>query len=195
MLGLISGAVMDIYSSGLTLLTLGLPAPRWVAAAIDGVLMILGAIYIVWISDSDFIYVFEGFLITLGVPMAAWCGVFLADLLLRRRDYDEAALYDARGRYGAVGLVRGDLHGRRARSSAGGSWSQPFGSKGLGWLGYFLDPFGLGGKTGTWAFANLGVPIALAIGFVGYLLLGTSGVRRQERDETPTESCPELTGA
>ena len=51
---------------------------------------------------------------------------------------------------------------------------QPFGSKGLGWLGYFLDPFGFGGKTGTWAFANLGVPIALAIGFVGYLLLGTS---------------------
>ena len=90
-LGLVSGAVMDIYSSGLTLLTLGLPAPRWVAAAIDGVLMILGAIYIVWISGSDFIYVFEGFLITLGVPMAAWCGVFLADLLLRRRDYDEAA--------------------------------------------------------------------------------------------------------
>jgi hypothetical protein len=60
---------------------------------------------------------------------------------------------------------------------------QPFGSKGLGWLGYFLDPFGFGGKTGTWAFANLGVPIALAIGFGGYLLLGTRGVRRQERDQ------------
>ena len=61
----------------------------------------------------------------------------------------------------------------------------PFGSKGLGWLGYLLDPFGLGGKTGTWAFANLGVPVALAIGFVGYLLLGSVGVRRQERDEQP----------
>ena len=53
--GLVSGAMMDIYSSGLTLLTLGLPTPRWVAAGIDGVLMVLGAIYIVWISDSDFI--------------------------------------------------------------------------------------------------------------------------------------------
>ena len=89
-LGLISGAVMDIYSSGLTLLTLGLPAPRWVAAAIDGVLMVIGATYILFYAGSDFVTIFEAFLIVLGVPMAAWCGVFLADLLLRRRDYDEA---------------------------------------------------------------------------------------------------------
>jgi purine-cytosine permease-like protein len=188
--GLISGAMMDIYSSGLTLLTLGLRTPRWVAAGIDGVLMVLGAIYIVWISDSDFIFVFEGFLITLGVPMAAWCGVFLADLLVRRRDYDEAALYDARGRYGAVGwpavisMVVATIVGW-------GLVVQPFGSQHLGWLGYFLEPFGFGGKTGTWAFANLGVPIALAIGFVGYLLLGIHGVHRQERDQQPAQTVPE----
>ena len=63
----------------------------------------------------------------------------------------------------------------------------PFGSKGLGWLGYLLDPFGLGGKTGTWAFANLGVPIALGIGFVGYLVLGFWGVFRQERSQKRDE--------
>jgi NCS1 family nucleobase:cation symporter-1 len=62
--------VLDIYSSGLTLLTLGLRAPRWVAAAIDGVLMILGTIYIVWVADS-FLDVFMAFLIILGVPMSA----------------------------------------------------------------------------------------------------------------------------
>jgi purine-cytosine permease-like protein len=178
--GLISGAMMDIYSSGLTLLTLGLRTPRWMAAGIDGVLMILGAIYIVWYANTDFIYIFEGFLITLGVPMAAWCGVFLADLLCRRRDYDGAALYDSRGRYGAVGWPA-TLSMVVATVVGWGLIVQPFGSKGLGWLGYLLDPSGLGGKTGTWAFANLGVPVALAIGFVGYLLLGRSGVRRQER--------------
>jgi purine-cytosine permease-like protein len=179
--GLISGSMMDIYSSGLTLLTLGLRTPRWLAAAIDGVLMVLGAIYIVWISGSDFLAIFEGFLITLGVPMAAWCGVFLADLMVRRRDYDQVALYDARGRYGAVGWPA--VVSMVVATAVGwGLVAQPFGSKGLGWLGYLLDPFGLGGRTGTWAFANLGVPIALAIGFLGYLLLGTAGVRRQERE-------------
>ena len=101
--GLISGAILDLYSSGLTLLSLGLKIPRFVAAGIDGVLMILGTIYIVWVAADDFLGIFQGFLITLGVPMAAWCGVFLADLMLRRRDYDEPALYTARGRYGAVG--------------------------------------------------------------------------------------------
>jgi cytosine/uracil/thiamine/allantoin permease len=47
----------------------------------------------------------RAFLITLGVPIAAWCGVFLADLALRRRDYDQEALYDANGRYGSIGWV------------------------------------------------------------------------------------------
>jgi nucleobase:cation symporter-1, NCS1 family len=184
--GLISGAMMDIYSSGLTLLTLGLRTPRWVAAAIDGVLMVLGAIYIVWIADTDFLYIFEGFLITLGVPMAAWCGVFLADLLARRRDYDAAALYDGRGRYGAFGWPA--IVSMVVAAVLGwGLVIQPFGSKGLGWLGYLLSPFGLGGKDGTWAFANLGVPVALAVAFVGYLLLGLPGVRRQERSQAEVE--------
>ena len=68
--GLIGGAALDIYSSGLALLSLGLPAPRWVAAAIDGALMVVGAVYVVFVADS-FIGPFQGFLITLGVPIAA----------------------------------------------------------------------------------------------------------------------------
>jgi purine-cytosine permease-like protein len=192
-LGLVSGAVMDIYSSGLTLLTLGLPAPRWVAAAIDGVLMILGAVYIVFYADSDFVTIFEAFLIVLGVPMAAWCGVFLADLLLRRRDYDEASLFSAHGVYGSVRLSA-------VLFMAVGTWvgwglvvDTTGAGKHLGWLGYFLDGFtidvgsihrtwfDLGGTSGSWAYANLGVPVALGIGFVGYLVFGFYGVRRQER--------------
>src|SRR5207245_1526570 len=90
--GLIGGAVLDIYSSGLALLTLGVRIPRWSAAAIDGVIMCLGTIYLVWISSS-FFGAFEGFLITLGVPIAAWCGVFLADLAARRRPYSDADLF------------------------------------------------------------------------------------------------------
>ena len=35
LLGLLSGAILDIYSSGLTLLTLGLPVQRWQAVALD----------------------------------------------------------------------------------------------------------------------------------------------------------------
>ncbi len=178
--GLISGAILDLYSSGLTLLSLGLKIPRFVAAGIDGVLMILGTIYIVWVAADDFLGIFQGFLITLGVPMAAWCGVFLADLMLRRRDYDEPALYTARGRYGAVGWPA-VLVMAVATVVGWGLVTQPFGAKHLGWLGYLLEPLGFGGKTSEWAFASLGVPIALAIGCVGYLLLGAVRVRSQEQ--------------
>ena len=41
--------------------------------------MIAGTIYIVFFAD-DFLGQFMGFLTTLGVPIAAWCGIMLADL-------------------------------------------------------------------------------------------------------------------
>ena len=49
-LGLVGGAVLDIYSSGLALLTAGLRVPRFVAALIDGVLMVVGTIYVVFFA-------------------------------------------------------------------------------------------------------------------------------------------------
>jgi purine-cytosine permease-like protein len=173
--GLVGGAALDIYSSGLALLSLGLPAPRWVAALIDGVLMVLGATYIVFVADS-FIGPFQGFLITLGVPIAAWCGVLLADILLRRRDYADVELYDARGRYGAVRwsavalVVVGTVLGWGLVTNASAPW--------LAWQGYLLGP--LGGTEGSWAFANLGVLVSLVVGFVGTLALTARAVRRQE---------------
>ena len=45
---------------------------------------------------------------------------------------------------------------------------------------YLLRPFGLGGKTGAWAYANLGVLVALAIGFVVTWAFGRAAVRSQE---------------
>jgi len=166
--GLIGGAVLDIYSSGLNLLSLGLPVKRWQAASVDGVLMILGTIYVVWVADS-FFFPFQGFLITLGVPMAAWCGVFLADLWRRRGSYDETSFYDASASYGAVGvpavvtMLAGSVVGWGLVTNTYADW--------LKWQGYLLGPLGLGGREGDWAFANLGVLLALVVGFAGYLLV------------------------
>ena len=174
-LGLVGGAVLDIYSSGLALLSAGLNVPRPVAAGIDGVLMIFGAIYVVFFA-TDFLGPFQGFLITLGVPIAAWCGIFVAEVALRRRDYAEADLYDAAGRYGsvrwtAVGLVAlGTFVGWGLVTNAAAPW--------LGWQGYLLGP--LGGREGAWAYANLGVLLSLLVGFAGTLLLTRAAVRRQE---------------
>jgi purine-cytosine permease-like protein len=176
--GLIGGAILDIYSSGLALLTLGLRIPRWTAAAIDGVIMIIGTIYVVWIA-SNFFFPFQGFLITLGVPIAAWCGVFLADLLLRKRDYAETDLFDSRGRYGAfnwvavVTTVLATALGWGLVTNSFADW--------LHWQGYLLEPLGLGPKdNGPWTYANLGVFVALAVGFLGPFIFSRGTVARQE---------------
>ncbi len=183
--GLVSGAILDIYSSGLTLLALGLKAPRWAAALLDGVLMILGTIYIIWIAD-DFLSVFMAFLIILGVPMAGWCGIFLADLLMRRYSYDERALFGSTGDGADYRVVRWESVLLLAAATAVG-WGLVIDTtgagKGLDWLGYLLGPLGLGGRDGEWAYANLGVPVSLVIGLVGYLLLGAGAVRRQEHEQ------------
>lgn len=171
-LGLIAGAVMDVYSSGLALLTAGLRVPRPVAAGIDGVIMTLLSIYVIFFG-GDFFGQFQGFLITLGVPIAVWCGIFVADVILRKRDVDDRALHDARGRYGAVNwlsmtlLIVGTIIGWGLVTNGYAAW--------LGWQGYLL--FGL--KAG-WGGANLGVLVALVVGFVGYLIGGRGAVRRQE---------------
>jgi NCS1 family nucleobase:cation symporter-1 len=176
-LGLVGGSVLDIYSSGLALLTAGLRAPRFVAALIDGTVMVGGTIYVVFFA-SNFVGQFEGFLTTLGVPIAAWCGIMLADIALRRRDYAESDLYDPRGRYGDIRLfpiaviVVGTVVGWGLVTNTSAAW--------LKWQGYLLGPFGLGGKDGAWAFANLGVLIALALGFVATLAFERSAVRAQE---------------
>ena len=174
-LGLVGGAVLDIYSSGLALLSAGLRAPRYVAAGIDGVLMTLGALYVVFLAN-DFLGPFQGFLITLGVPIAAWCGIFVAEVALRRRDYAEADLYDPAGRYGNVRWAadRADHPGHRARLGPGHQLLRPW----LGWQGYLLGP--VGGREGAWAYANLGVLVSLLIGFTGTLLLTRSAIRAQE---------------
>jgi NCS1 family nucleobase:cation symporter-1 len=176
-LGLVGGAVLDIYSSGLALLTAGLRVPRPAAAFVDGLIMVAGSIYVVFFADN-FFNQFQGFLITLGVPVAAWCGVMLADVMLRRQDYAEADLFDPRGRYGSVrpvpvlSVLLGTVLGWGLVTNNFASW--------LDWQGYLLKRLGLGGRTGEWAYANLGVLVALLLGFVVTAVADRGPIRHQE---------------
>jgi NCS1 family nucleobase:cation symporter-1 len=181
-LGLVGATVLDVYSSGLNLQSMGLRVPRHLAALVDGVLMTLGSIYVLFFAHSSFLTQFEGFLITLGVPVGAWLGVMIADVIMRRRDYAERDLYDPRGRYGDIRLwplaliVIGCVIGFGLVTNTNASW--------LKWQGFLLGPFGLGGKGGSWAGADLGVVAAIVIGFVGTLLTRPQ-IRAQEAVPVP----------
>lgn len=177
-LGLVAGAVLDLYSSGLTLVSLGVPLPRWSAALVDGVLMVAGTVYLVFYA-GDFLGPFQGFLITLGTPIAAWCGIFLADLASRRVPYAGNELSSPRGRYGSVsGLAVWTM---LVATAVGFGLVTNSYSDALSWQGYLLRPFGLGARDGAWGTANVGVVVALALGFLGQYLFGRRRVRAQER--------------
>jgi purine-cytosine permease-like protein len=173
-LGLIGGAILDLYSSGLTLVSIGVPVKRHVAASIDGVIMTIGTIYLVWFA-SDFFVPFQGFLITLGVPIAVWSAIFVADVLMRK-SYAEDDLFTVTGRYGewnfkSIGLVVfGSVVGWGLVTNSLAGW--------LSWQGYLLGP--IGGREGNWAYANLGVIAALIIGFVGHIVLSRKDIKQQE---------------
>jgi uncharacterized membrane protein len=106
-----------------------------------------------------------------------WSAIFVADVILRKKDYVDAELFDARGRYGSWNLqslsllIIGSIIGFGFVTNTFASW--------LSWQGYFLGF--IGGKSGAWAYSNIGVLIALVIGFFGHLLLGRKQVRRQEK--------------
>ena len=174
-LGLIGGSILDLYSSGIALVTIGLPVKRHIAASIDGAIMTLGTIYIVWIK-KDFFGPFQGFLITLGVPIAVWSAIFVADVILRKKDYAEDELFKPSGRYGSWNvrstslLVIGSIIGWGFVTNSFASW--------LSWQGYFMGA--IGGKTGSWAYANVGIIFALVIGFLGHILLSRKEIRKQE---------------
>jgi len=174
-LGLVGGAILDLYSSGLTLVSIGLPVKRHIAASIDALIMLAGTIYIVWFADN-FFAPFQGFLITLGVPVAVWSAIFVADVIMRKNPYSEADLYNPAGRYGAwnkkslVLMAIGSIIGWGLVTNTFASW--------LSWQGYLL--FLIGGRNGAWAYANVGVIAALLIGFIGHILLSRKAIKAQE---------------
>jgi len=174
-LGLVGGAILDLYSSGLALVSIGVPIKRHQAAIIDAFIMLAGSVYIVWVADN-FFYPFQGFLITLGVPVAVWSAIFVADVIMRKKAYSQADLYNPQGMYGSINkgsialMAIGTVVGWGFVTNTFASW--------LSWQGYLLGV--IGGKDGPWAYANVGVIFALAIGFFGHILLSRKTIAQQE---------------
>ena len=173
--GLVGGAILDLYSSGLALVSIGVPIKRHKAAIIDALIMLAGTIYIVWIADN-FFYPFQGFLITLGVPVAVWSSIFVADVLMRKKAYSQEDLFNPKGIYGSVNkasialMICGSFIGWGFVTNTFAPW--------LEWQGYFLGL--IGGKDGAWAYSNVGVVFAVLIGFFGHIVMARKIIAQQE---------------
>ncbi len=174
--GLIATVLMSSYSSGLNLLTLGISIPRYKSVAFDSVLMIAGGTYILFFAPS-FFAPFQGFLVTVSVPLAGWAAIFLVDLGLYRRDgYVQSDLYRRSGIYGAVNvpglaaLVVASVVGLGLVTST---------SAVFGWAGYLLPL--VGGRNGAVGSSSIGLIVGFVVAGILYGSLGRLSPGRSTR--------------
>ena len=123
-----------------------------------------------------------GYLPVIGVPVIAWLGIFGADTLLRRVDYHEVSLLRAYGFYGKVNWF--NLVGWLLATAAG--WGLIRSSLiEFNWLGYLATPLNLGQQLLE---AQLGVWVALLIGFIVPVVCTIPRIRNQERETQAIEA-------
>lgn len=180
-LSFVSASIMDLYSSGLVLLTMGARLPRQAAVLIDAGLVTLAGGYVVFAAPS-FFAPFQAFLTVIGVPMAAWTGIFLIDLWQRRRNgYDRAALYSPVGAYGRINWSGvGSLTVATAVGLGLVTSEDPHIGR---LLGYLFTPAARDGSLGT---SNVGVFVALGLAALTYAASHRAGPRPQEAEDIPS---------
>ena len=93
--GTITNNFLNTYSSGMSLLAVGVSTTRTRATTLNIALALAVTCYVVFFRDfSEFLIAFLTLMI---VWSSAWCGVFLADMALRRGRYDVEGLQRGSG--------------------------------------------------------------------------------------------------
>ncbi len=77
--GMVTGDIMDVYSSGMSLLAARVRIPRSRTVFVDAVISIAASLYILLAAHS-FIGTFEAFLTLLAGALAPWAAIFWIDL-------------------------------------------------------------------------------------------------------------------
>ena len=159
--GLLLSNHLSVDSAGLTTLTLGVRIKRVYAVVVDVVVTFFGSLYFMLVAGS-FYTPFVAFISLLAIPITAWVGVFVVDML-RRRSYDPAALMDMKRGSGywyragiepravaawALAIVSGYLFTTAGTSSDDAWFTGVFahtwlGTNGLGWVITFVVAAGL----------------------------------------------------
>jgi len=86
---------MDLYSSGVTLQSLGIHLKRYHCVLIDTI--VSGGFAAFYIFSTRFSQLLADFLLFIIVWVAPWSAIYLVDYLLRRGRYDAAALQNEKG--------------------------------------------------------------------------------------------------
>ncbi|MEO9104128.1 MAG: cytosine permease [Terrimesophilobacter sp.] len=182
---LLSGVVISIYSGGFALQATGITMRRSAGVVIVGGAVAVAAILIA-VSVGDFTLILRDVATSLAVPIAAWAGIFGAEMMIRSRSFSSQSLLMRGGVYpdfqwiNLAMLVVASVIGF-GLTTAGVEW--------LSWQGYLFPLLGIPISSEI-AASDLGVFIALILGLLTPIIAGIPGIRRQEesgalRSRTP----------
>jgi nucleobase:cation symporter-1, NCS1 family len=176
--GTITNNFLNTYSSGMSLLALGLKIKRWNAVLVDAVIGTALSAYALFVSD--FTNSFMSFLSLMVLWIAPWCGIYLADMALRRGNYDVVALHQREGRYW---YRRGFNLVALGWFVAGIALAAPFASNAI-YSGSFTGLVGGG---------DISIFVGFLVSLAGYYL--TMRGRADRADGAPTADAAADTGA
>lgn len=171
---------MALYSANLGFQALGIKFGARVGAAICLLLALVlaGFGYNLW-AVTGLWNNLAGLAVFFGVPVAAWSGIFIGDVLLRRIAYHEVSLSRSYGFYGAFNWI--NLIGWLVAVAIGSSMVvvKAFGLTLTGLL--IIEPAGS-------IPANLGLFVAGFVGLLFPLIIGVRRIKAQEREVLAIEA-------
>ncbi len=163
-------AALALHSSSYALMSLGFKVTRYAAAAM-GIILAAGIVFAVLVVLGDPTPYLVDAVRVVGVVVAAWTGVFVADAITRRVSPTSSVLLSSTGSYPAwriaplVGFVAAIAVGWGVTVSA-----QPI----FSWLGYLMGPLSDLGLNNVEAYQP-GVAVALLVSFVVAAFAGIRG--------------------
>lgn len=182
-LTVIVSIAMALYSANLSLHSIGAKLKPVVAQPILGIVFLAVAVYgLIRLGEAGVWFNLAGYAMIAAVPVAAWSGIFAADILIRRIAYHEVSLNRAYGFYKSINII--NLLGWLLATAIG-----------LGlvrselvefrWTGYLLPYFA---NADFWQLSSAGVIIALALGLLLPVAFGIPRIKRQEKEVVAIES-------
>jgi len=166
-LSLLAANTTNLYSSGLTLQSIGVKLSRWQCVAVD--LVICTVVGGITIFSSNFNHLYSNFLSLLIIWLAPWLGIYGVDWYLRKGKYDAPALLAGKsGRYwGTNGFNTAGVSAQVLGMLAAATWID--------------SPAFVGPLSSRTNYADFSVFMGLIVGGLAYYLLAGRLVKQETK--------------
>ena len=182
-ISLLTTLAMALKSSSLSFESFGFRVrPRLAIIATAVGALVLAFLGLQYFGPIGVWSILQGYSLVIGVPVAAWSGIFVSDVLIRRIAYHEVSLSRSYGFYKRVNWV----------NVSGWAFSVLIGYgllksdlKEFQWLGYFSN---FASNSEFWRQGNLGLVIAFACSLLFPVLFGIPRIKKQEAEVLKIEA-------